>query len=1524
MNKFKIRKLLLLSLLLIVSITIILLVPKKEEYIDKVLSTNEYSYLPREAKNYIKDVYNKTGSLILTEKNKKENLPYLNPKFINYLTFSSEKQEEVDLIPNIYVVDYPKKGEVSASTLPSTYNIGNVNGKNFLSPYYNQGSLGLCWSFASIEQIESKLLMDKNQSYSSSAERFSVRQMDYATSTDGINNYQNENGYRPLTDGGNFFYSSTIMAYGLSLANDSYMPYNSSTTKKELVDILNFNNSKYELNTSVMMPIINSSYSNTVKEWYYNSIKERIMQYGGAYVGTASPQSNCGFINTDNKSVIVDSDDCVGDDGHAMHIIGWNDNYTYSYCKSGSKHLSVNSSGNCTTGTKVTETGAWIVKNSWGESSSYKTVYLGYTSFDADINFTTNVTPTSERTWDNVYHKNIIADGYTSSTSDSISFTKKINTTEKVEKIKFISVSTYANYKVSITSQDNNYNDIATIETDYPGTYSIDLSNKNVIINSNQFTVTITSTNGRNLGTNTLSVFTSNTDNSPSIKTDEINIGSEEKNAAGNYEFNVYSSTKNIPSNSTITYSLLKNGNNYNSYILSTTNNVVAENNVNAKMILSGSIPSGNYVLRTSYSGTYSDSNLIIVQANNLSGSGTPEDPYQIYTLDDFEVMRYYSNDYYILKNDITLNSNWTPIGTANKPFMGGLDGDNHTITGLSINSNSDDSVGLFGYVHAKDYYVLNSVTYSNKTYIKNLIFKNSNIVNRGNAGVLIGNLTIDNSYIPDGATSIEKNPKITIDNVHFINGTLKSTNGNAGVIIANTNNYAANYTRPEIIINNSYSSVKYIGEKSAGLIGFFNDSFISAEGIAVKLKMSNIQNVGIIDIKSINKSYVKNNYYSSIVGGVFGTLNLTLNNYIVNSTFNDVEYQANYMNQNDYIMIGGYAKNVDSSINATYSKGYFIHRFPTVGTGYTSSTSIKSSSLYNTWTDFNTYWKMETISSIKRIPVLKNIDYNYTNISDITIDKYNEVSLLDYIEGESHINYINYDVVSNNDVISINYNENDYDEDIRITGLKRGTATLHLINEYDGFEKDVNINVNAPIIQNPKITYYYNVDGNTNTYEQTVTANQAFQLNTNQFTRSGYRFKEWNVLPDGSGKSYSNEAYFSSGIDEDMRLYAQWEKIEYQITFYANDGTSNYSMVNATFETETSYYTLPANSFTRNHYSFGYWSTNPDGSGTAFSNRAQVTYNQLKNLNSSRLSLYAIWDKDEYRLTFNANGGHGEMSYMDIPYGETRQLPQNTFTKVSAKFAGWNTKANGTGTSYQNLANISLSSNLILYAQWQTFNFNIQLNVNDGTNRTLSYSTTYTSETGIYTLPSNTFTRAHYTFVNWNTKADGTGTSYSNQASITYAESLNYIDEPLKLYAQWEGNFDYIINRYTTDEINKYITKIMVNTTVDSFLESIELNTGYTVDVESKNNIIYTGGKTKIYHNNTLYAEYTNVVIGDINGDGRANSADLLRIRQHLLGVKVLTGGDFLSSDLDYNSRINSADLLRMRQHLLGIRIIS
>jgi len=70
-------------------------------------------------------------------------------------------------------------------------------------------------------------------------------------------------------------------------------------------------------------------------------------------------------------------------------------------------------------------------------------------------------------------------------------------------------------------------------------------------------------------------------------------------------------------------------------------------------------------------------------------------------TADDLNAVRNNLSLSYSLANDISLAgySNWLPIGTEAKPFYGKFNGNGHKITGLTINSTTDD-VGLFGCIY--------------------------------------------------------------------------------------------------------------------------------------------------------------------------------------------------------------------------------------------------------------------------------------------------------------------------------------------------------------------------------------------------------------------------------------------------------------------------------------------------------------------------------------------------------------------------------------------------------------------------------------------------------------------------------------------------------------------------------------------------------------------------------------------------------------------------------------------------------
>jgi len=76
------------------------------------------------------------------------------------------------------------------------------------------------------------------------------------------------------------------------------------------------------------------------------------------------------------------------------------------------------------------------------------------------------------------------------------------------------------------------------------------------------------------------------------------------------------------------------------------------------------------------------------------------------------------------------------------------------------------------------------------------------------------------------------------------------------------------------------------------------------------------------------------------------------------------------------------------------------------------------------------------------------------------------------------------------------------------------------------------------------------------------------------------------------------------------------------------------------------------------------------------------------------------------YSVSYNANGGTGTVAAQSAAAGSSVTLSDNAFAEPAASeayysFVGWNTMANGKGTTYAAGASFTVSSNTTLYAQW-------------------------------------------------------------------------------------------------------------------------------------------------------------------------------------------------------------------------------
>ncbi|GEM_PF-4701771 len=230
----------------------------------------------------------------------------------------------------------------------------------------------------------------------------------------------------------------------------------------------------------------------------------------------------------------------------------------------------------------------------------------------------------------------------------------------------------------------------------------------------------------------------------------------------------------------------------------------------------------------------------------------------------------------------------------------------------------------------------------------------------------------------------------------------------------------------------------------------------------------------------------------------------------------------------------------------------------------------------------------------------------------------------------------------------------------------------------------------------------------------------------------------------------------------------------------------------------------ISKNLFTVNGYTFLKWSTEHKVSDDTKIG-VQFFTDEQEILNPTFNRLHARWGTD-FEIVFDKNAADatGEMANQKFVTEIAQNLNENEFERECYYFAGWNTKADGKGTSYTDEAEIDTKTAITkLYAQWTPYTYSIVFNANlaGATGETASLTNKNYDEQ--IKLTKNGFAGTHgETFLGWNTSPDGTGTSFADEL---YVKNLTKVDKAtVNLYAQWQQADKYSISGYVYTD--KYV----------------------------------------------------------------------------------------------------------------------
>ena len=210
--------------------------------------------------------------------------------------------------------------------------------------------------------------------------------------------------------------------------------------------------------------------------------------------------------------------------------------------------------------------------------------------------------------------------------------------------------------------------------------------------------------------------------------------------------------------------------------------------------------------------------------------------------------------------------------------------------------------------------------------------------------------------------------------------------------------------------------------------------------------------------------------------------------------------------------------------------------------------------------------------------------------------------------------------------------------------------------------------------------------------------------------------------------------------------------------------------------------------------------------------------------------------------VTYNGNGNtSGSVPTDATEYKKDDQVTvlgnTGNLAKTGYTFSGWNTEANGTGTTYAADDKFTITENTTLYAKWTANTYTITFNA--GTGECGTESVTTTNASGV-TLPTASHTCTDWTFAGWWTEevsstntSPGTllkaGDNYNPTSNITlYAVySAEEVGDAFTGYAKVTENLD--------DWSGKYLLSTGTYTAIGAFTSGHLDRTTYTPSTEEK-----------------------------------------------------------------------------------------